>query len=117
MDIAGRDYWENVWGQRHSPSFVDLRASGVRDHPRRRLYSHLRDVLAEVQTSGKRLIEIGCGNSLWLPHFARYLGYEVFGLDYTASGSARARAMLDEAGQTGTIIQANLFDPPEELLG
>jgi SAM-dependent methyltransferase len=117
VDIAGRDYWERVWRDRRRPSFVDLSGPGARDYPRKCLYSFLRSVLAGEQTRGKKLIEIGCGNSVWLPHFARYFGYDVFGLDYTPSGCARARAILQHAGEEGTIIEGNLFDPPAELVG
>jgi 2-polyprenyl-3-methyl-5-hydroxy-6-metoxy-1,4-benzoquinol methylase len=52
---------------------------------------------------GRRLLEMGCGGSKWLPWFAREMGYEVEGVDYSPRGCINARQGLDAANVTGTI--------------
>lgn len=52
---------------------------------------------------GRRLLEMGCGGSKWLPWFARELGYAVEGVDYSPRGCANARQGLDAANVAGTV--------------
>lgn len=53
--------------------------------------------------SGRRLLEMGCGGSKWLPWFAREMGYDVEGVDYSTRGCINARQGLDAADVTGRI--------------
>ena len=52
---------------------------------------------------GRRLLEMGCGGSKWLPWFAREMGYDVEGVDYSPRGCVNARKGLDAANVTGTV--------------
>ena len=54
-------------------------------------------------TKGLRMLEMGCGGSKWLPWFAKEMGYQVEGIDYTENGCAAARRNLEAAGVAGTI--------------
>lgn len=65
----------------------------------------------------KTLIEIGCARSRWLPYFATEFGFEVTGLDYSAVGCDQAREILRRENVPGSVVCANLFDPPSELIG
>lgn len=64
----------------------------------------------------KRLLEIGAGNSQWLPYFAKEFGFEVTGLDYSQLGCQQAQQNLAEEGVKGDVILADFFDPPETML-
>jgi cyclopropane fatty-acyl-phospholipid synthase-like methyltransferase len=62
---------------------------------------------------GKKLLEIGCGDSVWLPYFNLEFQYEVYGVDYSMIGCQLAQRNLDAAGATGTIECKDLFDLDE----
>jgi 2-polyprenyl-3-methyl-5-hydroxy-6-metoxy-1,4-benzoquinol methylase len=64
---------------------------------------------------GKKALELGCARSQFLPHFATGFGCQVTGLDYAEAGCKSAAAMLKQAGVTGEIVQADMFDPPAAL--
>lgn len=58
-------------------------------------------------------MEVGCGGSVWLPYFGKYLKCEVWGIDYSESGVSLALRNLEAEGVSGTIIMGNLFDNQE----
>lgn len=70
-----------------------------------------------VETTGKSLIELGCGASIWLPYFAKEFGFKVSGLDYSEAGCEKERRILANSGIEGEITCGDFFDPPKELLG
>jgi 2-polyprenyl-3-methyl-5-hydroxy-6-metoxy-1,4-benzoquinol methylase len=51
-----------------------------------------------------RLLEMGCGNSLWLPFFAKTWNYQVNGIDYSEDGCQLAQANLAAVGCRGDIF-------------
>jgi SAM-dependent methyltransferase len=63
---------------------------------------------------GQRLLEAGCGSSLWLPYFAKHFGMEVTGLDYSDIGLARSREILRRNNVQGSLRKADLRDGPEK---
>lgn len=65
---------------------------------------------------GRRLLEMGCGGSKWLPWFARGMEFEVSGVDYSEGGCVRARASLEAAGVRGDIHCAD-FNKLEPSFG
>ncbi len=66
-----------------------------------------------------RVLEIGCGQSMWLPCLARELGCQVFGLDVEPYAAELARANLSGAGERGEILCRDAFDASQnqDLLG
>lgn len=66
-----------------------------------------------------RVLEIGCGQSMWLPYLAREFGCRVFGLDIEPYAAELARANLAGAGVTGEILCRDAFDANRnrDLLG
>lgn len=67
--------------------------------------------------SGDRILEVGCGGSKWLPYFAKQLGAEVWGIDFSVQGASSARAALNAAGADGNIVLGDLFTTTEVPLG
>ena len=61
------------------------------------------------------LLEVGCGNSIWLPYFAKQFGFLVSGLDYSEEGCRTSREMLAEAGVRGMIRCADVFARPDDM--
>jgi len=114
-DLAGVHYWDRIWGAGARQRPVDPKAAGVRNHLRRTFHRFFVDVLGNG--SGRNLMEVGCADSIWLPYFQRELGFAVAGVDYSEAGCAAARAKLKEQGTTAEICHADMFAPPNALLG
>lgn len=118
-DLAGKDHWNAIWnGLSHEP-YRDVFSAGlfhrIRKYPFIHLMNTIESHLKNRLHPGSTMIEIGCGGSQWLPAFAKRFGFEVNGIDYSEEGCASARAILDQAGVQGRIIQADLFAPPADL--
>jgi SAM-dependent methyltransferase len=95
---------------------IDPTDTSVRNRANRGFDGLFREELAGLP-SNARLLEVGCGDSAWLPYFARRFGLHVSGLDYSEAGCESARQILERAGVTGDIVCSDLFDPPARLLG
>lgn len=61
---------------------------------------------------GRRLLEAGCGSSIWLPYFAVRFGMEVAGIDYSDVGLALSREILRLNGARGSLRKADIRDGP-----
>lgn len=68
---------------------------------------------------GSRVLEIGCGRSMWLPCLARVLRCQVAGIDIEPGAAELARANLAGAGVEGEILCRDAFDAGanRDLLG
>ena len=118
VDRAGRDYWDQLWASAPPPGAFDPSRPGLRNFLNRNLDGEFRRVFAGCGLGpGTRSLEIGCAQSYWLPHFGRAYGFAVAGLDYSAIGCERSRALLAREGVAGEVVQADLFDPPARLEG
>lgn len=114
-DLAGKTYWNSLWSGRKSSSEVG--AGGRLKYIERRFGEFFDESFETLgNTAGKRLIEIGCGDSGWLPYFAKRWRFEIAGLDYSPVGCARAEALLKAAGAEAQIICSDLFEPPPNLI-
>ena len=114
--ITTRDYWEQSWSLTEIPDPVDPAADGPEHMLHRALHQELTRVLGPRCAPGSRLIEIGCGGSRWLPYFRRTFGFEIAGIDYSLSGIARLKLILDKAGLSAGIVHGDLFSPPPEMV-
>jgi SAM-dependent methyltransferase len=63
--------------------------------------------------SAGSILEVGCGSSRWLPYFAKELGLHVFGIDYSPTGIANARANLQRGGVEAGLVEGDLFRQAE----
>ena len=117
MDRAGRSYWDQVWQGQPLPAAIDPRDTGLRNHVERRFHEFFASAFAERQTAGQALLEVGGGRSRWLPYFAKEFGFNVTGIDYSPIGCEQGEAILRNAGVGGSVILANFFTPPQEMLG
>lgn len=66
--------------------------------------------------SARRVLEIGCANSEWLPYLA-LKGFEVTGIDYSAVGCEHTRRLLEQANLRADVICRDAFDPDPVLEG
>jgi SAM-dependent methyltransferase len=56
------------------------------------------------------ILEVGCGNSIWLPYVGLKTGAAVAGLDYSEVGCELARSQLAAAGVPGKVFCGDLFN-------
>lgn len=63
------------------------------------------------------ILEIGCGNSVWLPYLAKKRNLRVFGLDYSEEGCELARKRLAAENVDGTVFCGDLFKMDIEGIG
>ncbi len=115
MDRAGKAYWDSAWEREELPVAVDPDDLSLNNYVNRQFHQLFERVLP-ADRSGLRLLEVGCARSRWLAYFAAH-GFEVSGLDYSASGCEQARWLLDRAGLKGEIVEGDMFAPPEHLVG
>lgn len=119
VDKAGKAHWDRSWAEAPLPSAVDPRDRSLGNYVYRRLSAYYRGIL-EHEGEGKserRLVEVGCAHSRWLPYFHKELGYAVTGVDYSEIGVARTRRLLSQEGVPGQVHHADLFAPPPSLVG
>jgi cyclopropane fatty-acyl-phospholipid synthase-like methyltransferase len=116
-DKAGKSYWDALWKHGRTALEVELRGRDLNQYVNRKFHRFFIDTFRAHPTASQRLLEIGCAKSSWLPYFAKEFRFDVVGLDYSEVGCAQARRMLADAGVKGEVICADLFTPPEELLG
>lgn len=120
-DKAGRDYWDHLWesGGMPRPIYPEKKqvAAFWDNYVNWRTHRYFSQILSRDSARSKKILEIGCARSAWLPYFATEFNMSVSGLDYSEVGCRLARQFLELAGVDGEIIQADFFNPPESCLG
>lgn len=78
----------------------------------------LRAEFEALGLGGLSVLEVGAGDSQWLPYLAaRHPEGRYVGLDYSAAGCERLARRAQSAGLSNIdIVHADLFDPPESLV-
>lgn len=114
-DIAGQEHWETQWKRRPVPNPIDPNSTDTGEYGNRLWHALYTELLGGQDTSGRRMLEVGCAGSVWLPYFARQFGYRVAGIDYSPVGILQARQMLDREGITGDLVCCDMFQPPVSL--
>ncbi|HQU99888.1 MAG: class I SAM-dependent methyltransferase [Bacteroidia bacterium] len=115
VDKAGADYWTQVWQNTSLP--LPLNTSETLSNTiTLRFQEVFRKFFDTVTTNDKLLLEVGCGNSVWLPYLAKQYGFKIYGLDYSNYGCETERAILKRDFVEGEIIIGDMFNPPVNLL-
>lgn len=114
-DKAGEEYWTKVWEQKPLPEPFKVSSFSVNNYPNKIFHKLFGEILSG-DNKGKKLLEIGCGNSVFLPYMHQTFGFDVTGIDYSELGCSQAEAILKRDGVPGKVILADAFNPPEELL-
>ena len=117
LDKAGKLYWDHRWKNTLLPELINPYRSGPDNYLDRKFHDFFRGVFSDWETNNKRLLEIGCARSVWLPYFAKQFGFKVYGIDYSERGCQQAMELLSNQGIKGEIVCADFFSPPESMLG
>lgn len=117
LDLAGEQYWQRNWKRINFRHPINPRDPSLGNYVNRAFHRWFVDAFREFDTTGSRLLEVGCGSSEWLPYLVKEFGFRVSGLDYSERGCALASEILSAEGIAGDIFRADLFSPPKELFG
>lgn len=117
MDKAGKQYWNDSWASSDIPEAVNPSDMRLRNYANRRFHQVFLELFDKSETPSMRLLEIGCAKSAWLPYFAKEFGFSVCGLDYSPIGCRMTEKVLRANGVEAEVICADLFSPPDNMLG
>src|SRR5947209_14244906 len=110
-DIAGKEHWDGIYEAKDA-----ARAQWSSYRYGERALEHA--LLGEIERARPRtLLEVGCGDSSWLPYLARKTGAGVTGMDYSEQGCELARRRLLASGVDGQIVCADLLKAEPETVG
>jgi len=116
LDKAGKQYWDKAWGTYDIPKGVNPRHGGLPNYVNRRFHEYFCQIFSNMNTQGKRVLEIGCARSVWLPYFAKEFGFKIYGIDYSEIGYQQAMQILSNEEVKGEIVCADFFSPPGSML-
>lgn len=117
-DIAGKKHWDDIWETDNAiPPAINPNDDHYNNTVNRRLHQYFKEHITQAERLPETLLEIGAARSQWLPYFAKEFELAVTGLDYSEIGCQQAQAILENEKVPGTIVCADLFDPPREMLG
>jgi len=118
QDKAGKIYWNSTErNQEIDMRPFSLNRRGIRGFGKTVWHKAFRTALAEFAGGDKKLLELGCGGSAFLPYFSREFGLQVDGIDYSERGCELARLMCHVNGVNTQIVCSDFFHAPPEMLG
>jgi 2-polyprenyl-3-methyl-5-hydroxy-6-metoxy-1,4-benzoquinol methylase len=117
QDKAGKAYWNTT--ERNQE--IDMRPfspnrGGIRGFGKTVWHRAFHTALGEFAGDGKKLLELGCGGSAFLPYFWREFGLQVDGIDYSERGCELARQMCEVNGVPTRIVCSDFFQAPPGML-
>jgi cyclopropane fatty-acyl-phospholipid synthase-like methyltransferase len=116
MKKTTREYWENIWEADSGPKAFDPNAFDIHQWINQQFHTYFSLVFKQIDTKGKKLLEVGCGGSIWLPYFAKEYDFKISGIDYSEQGCILAKKILENNDVSGNIIYADLFKPPAKMV-
>lgn len=111
-NLTDVDHWSRVYRKRE----LQVPAWTPRSYEDRLITDWL---LAELRRSrAETALEVGCGDSVWLPYLARQAGLRhVAGIDYSAAGCDMLRRRLQKENLAGDVHCADVFDADPDRIG
>jgi 2-polyprenyl-3-methyl-5-hydroxy-6-metoxy-1,4-benzoquinol methylase len=111
-DLAQKSHWDSIYS---NVEFVTKPSWEPRSYEEISLENML---LREIDRfSPESILEVGCGNSVWLPYLAKKRKLKVFGLDYSEEGCQLARRRLNAENVEGTVYCGDLLNLNHEEIG
>lgn len=108
-------YWEQVWHAVDLPRLFDPTDGSLRNSANVAFHRLFCEVLRAAPHEGGSLVELGCAQSKWLPYFRKEHALSVTGVDYSPFGCVRSRLLLQHAQCEGDIVEADMFNLPDNL--
>lgn len=111
-NLTDKTYWESTYGHRQSQS--SLNVDGFVNYSNRLILSKL----LETKMKNKQILEIGAGDSVWLPYLAKHYPSSRFvGVDYTESGCRLLSERAHREGANIEVIHEDMFVESSQLHG
>ena len=89
MRLTTKDFWESFYTKDKSEKILKKNWGGITQ-------VHLKSIFSKYLPHGNLdYLEMGCGNSSWLIHFAKYYNYNVTGVDYSHKGIEYLKKILN----------------------
>ena len=114
-DKAGEEYWSKEWSNFKIPDHNAITRKNSGNYLQWNYHELFSRTFEGIETKRIKILEIGCGNSAWLPYFNKYWGMEVSGLDYSDEGCRKSKSILENAGVVGDIRLADMFNAPSDM--
>ena len=115
-DKAGEEYWTQFWKNFTLPPCINIHSSNVNEYGNRILHKLFKKAFQGMDTSGKKILEIGCGNSVFLTYFKKEFGFDIYGLDYSEFGCNQTKKIFERDRVNGIVILADAFHPPLDYI-
>lgn len=101
-DIAGKDYWDDIYKK---TELTEVRIASYCE----RLIERL--LIENIEKyNPKSILEVGCGNSIWLPYIAEKYNIDVYGIDYSENGCMLVKQRLKKKQDRDRIFCINIYD-------
>ena len=109
--LTDKSYWDHTYQVEREPT---VEIDDWRSYCNAQIFAQI----APLITDGCSVLEVGAGDSPWLPFLARHFPRSRFsGLDYSEAGCERLAARCRACGVHAEVHLADLFIPPGRLLG
>jgi len=116
--LTDTDYWDRTWSRRAVPEPLNPRASGLNGTVVRHWHGFFSHAFRSLGIRpGDRLLEAGCGGSVFLPYFVREYGLTAEGVDNSPEGCELSNAISRRAGIPTMIHSGDVLHPPAALRG
>jgi len=114
--LTDADYWNRTWAHRTVPEPLNPRAKGLNGTVARHWHRFFSQAFGAAGIRpGERLLEAGCGGSVFLPYFAREYGLAAEGIDNSPEGCELSNAISRTSGIHTPIHSGDVLRPPEPL--
>lgn len=110
-NLTQEDMWDQGYQSRNEFSDIDFSW-------RNRTNLLVAREIESVGLENKSILEIGAGDSAWLPYLAKkYPDSRFAGLDYSEAGCARLAERLKSSGLSADVFREDFFAPSSPLHG
>jgi 2-polyprenyl-3-methyl-5-hydroxy-6-metoxy-1,4-benzoquinol methylase len=108
--LTEKNYWEKTYTHRHGQQSLNI--DGFKNFPNHLILNKL----LQTDLKNKLVLEIGAGDSVWLPYLANQFDSSKFvGLDYTENGCTLLTQRAHEAGVNIEVVQEDMFAQTSRL--
>lgn len=115
QDKAGKQYWDKVWHKAGIPEIIEPHRKDIGGVINCAVHEFYQRYFKKAHEKSL-FLEVGCGNSSFLPYVKKEYGFDIYGLDYSEIGCEMAKRVMKHYGVQGKIILGDMFNPPVELL-
>lgn len=111
-DLASEEHWSARYSKVALSEDTDWAPV---DYDSRTLKFALECALGDAQPHS--ILEVGCGNSHWLPYLGKRFRADVAGIDYSPLGCRQAEGQLRANGVNGKIYCVDMFSADCQAIG